>query len=283
MHSPDPATQQAARSKPRFSKKPSPPTKRSSAKNSRSEKKAQKQDGVWLYGIHAVFAALNNPDRIPPRLIATASAALNVPKASIDVEIVERDVIDDVLPDGAVHQGLGLLTSELASHRIEDIAKHADSQKRTVLVVLDQVTDPQNIGATLRSAAAFGAHAVILPDRNTPDATGAMAKAASGALETIPLIRPSNLVRSLHTLKSNGFWIIGLDMEAPVSLPDADLPDRCVLALGAEGRGLRRLTRETCDMMVRIPMTGQIESLNVSASAAVSLYEWGRTAGPLGG
>ena len=119
-----------------------------------------------------------------------------------------------------------------------------------------------------------------------------MAKAASGALETVPLIRPNNLVRALEYLKDHGFWVIGFDMDAPVSLPDADLPERCVLALGAEGRGLRRLTRETCDLMVRVPMTGAIESLNVSATAAVAplddyanmaraavaLYEWGRSA-----
>lgn len=251
--------------------------KRSSGKRI-PEKSPQTQNGLWLYGIHAVTAALVNPKRQCHRLLATAGAAPNLPDSAVEAEIVDRDTIDDVLPYGAVHQGLALLTSDLAPLGIEDVARYADGQKRTVVVVLDQVTDPQNIGATLRSAAAFGAYAVIVPDRNTPDATGAMAKAASGALETVPLIRPNNLVRALETLKSNGFWVIGLDMDAPVSLPDADLPDRCVLALGAEGRGLRRLTRETCDMMVRVPMTSQIESLNVSASAAVSLYEWGRPA-----
>lgn len=254
-----------------------PPEKRSSSKPSSSEKHTQNQSGLWLYGIHAVTAALTNPARKCRRLLATTGAAAHLPEGSIEAEIVDRDTLDAALPFGAVHQGLALLTADLASKSIEDVAKHADSQERTVVVVLDQVTDPQNIGATLRSAAAFGAYAVIVPDRNTPDATGAMAKAASGALETVPLIRPSNLVRALETLKSNGFWVIGLDMDAPVSLPDADLPDRCVLALGAEGRGLRRLTRETCDMMVRVPMTSQIESLNVSASAAVSLYEWRRS------
>lgn len=240
------------------------------------EKHVQNQNGLWLYGIHAVGAALTNPERKCLRLVATAGAAANLPEGLIDAEIVDRDTIDDILPYGAVHQGLAMLTSNLASKTVEDVARHAESQKRTVVVALDQVTDPQNIGATLRSAAAFGAYAVIVPDRNTPDATGAMAKAASGALETVPLIRPNNLVRALETLKTHGFWVVGLDMDAPVSLPEADLPDRCVLALGAEGKGLRRLTRETCDMMVRVPMTSQIESLNVSASAAVSLYEWGR-------
>ena len=196
-----------------------PPGKRPPAKHRTSEKNAQTKNGLWLYGIHAVTAALSNPGRKCLRLMATAGAAANLPEDSIDAEIVDRDTIDNALPYGAVHQGLALLTSNLASQTIEDIARHADSQKRTVVVVLDQVTDPQNIGATLRSAAAFGAYAVIVPDHNTPDATGAMAKAASGALETVPLIRPSNLVRALETLKSHGFWVIGLDMDAPVSLP----------------------------------------------------------------
>lgn len=252
------------------------PTKRSSTKRRESEKNTQNQNGLWLYGIHAVTAALANPARKCRRLLATTAALPNLPAGTIAPEVVDRDTIDDVLPYGAVHQGLALLTADLTAQSIEDVAAYAETRKRTVVVVLDQVTDPQNIGATLRSAAAFGAYAVIVPDRNTPEATGAMAKAASGALETVPLIRPNNLVRALETLKSNGFWVVGLDMDAPVSLPEADLPDRCVLALGAEGRGLRRLTRETCDMMVRVPMSGQIESLNVSASAAVSLYEWGR-------
>jgi 23S rRNA (guanosine2251-2'-O)-methyltransferase len=246
-----------------------------------SQRHGQKQNGLWLYGIHAVTAALANPKRKCLRLLATPAGAGNLTATPIAPEIVDRDTLDDVLPYGAVHQGLALLTADLPSLSIEDVAHHAKGRKRTVVVVLDQVTDPQNIGATLRSAAAFGAFAVIVPDRNTPEATGAMAKAASGALETVPLIRPNNLVRALETLKTHGFWVVGLDMDAPSSLPEADLPDRCVLALGAEGRGLRRLTRETCDMMVRVPMTSRIESLNVSASAAVALYEWCRMNEPV--
>jgi 23S rRNA (guanosine2251-2'-O)-methyltransferase len=243
-------------------------------------KPAGSPQGFWLYGIHAVSAALANPERNLLQLVATAGAADTLPPSPIDIEIVERDAIDAVVPFGAVHQGVALLTTNLPGRTIADIARHADQHERTIVVALDQVTDPQNVGAALRSAAAFGAYAVLAPDRHTPDATGALAKAASGALETVPLIRPNNLVRALEALKDNGFWVIGLDMDAPQSLPEADLPDRCILALGAEGRGLRRLTRETCDLMVRVPMTGAIESLNVSASAAVALYEWVRSAKP---
>lgn len=207
----------------------------------------------------------------------TAANADCLPDGPVEGEIVSREAIDNLVPPGAVHQGVALQVQPLEPTAIEDIARHADTVSRTVVVVLDQVTDPQNVGAALRSAAAFGAYAVVAPDRNTPEASGAMAKAASGALETVPLIRPNNLVRALEYLKEQGFWVIGFDADAPLDLPDADLPERCVLALGAEGRGLRRLTRETCDLMVRVPMTGVVESLNVSATAAVALYEWARS------
>lgn len=248
------------------------------AKTKRQVAQSENRRGLWLYGIHAVSAALGNPKRRSLRLLATAGSADSLPDSPVEPEIVSRDTIDDAVPPGAVHQGVALQVDALEPQAVEDIARHADNNGRTVVIALDQVTDPQNVGAALRSAAAFGAYAVVAPDRNTPEASGAMAKAASGALETVPLIRPNNLVRALEYLKENGFWVIGFDMDAPISLPDADLPGRCVLALGAEGRGLRRLTRETCDLMVRVPMTGAVESLNVSATAAVALYEWGRSA-----
>jgi 23S rRNA (guanosine2251-2'-O)-methyltransferase len=238
-----------------------------------------KSQGIWLYGLHAVSAALGNPKRRRLRLIATSAGAEALPDGTAEIEIVDRDEIDGIVPPGAVHQGVALEVGPLGTTTIEDVAQHADQAGRTVAIALDQVTDPQNVGAVLRSAAAFGASAIIMPDRNTPEASGAMAKAASGALEIVPLVRAANLVRALEYLKEQGFWVIGFDMDAPTSLADADLPERCVLALGAEGRGLRRLTRETCDLMVRIPMTGAMESLNVSATAAVALYEWGRAPG----
>jgi 23S rRNA (guanosine2251-2'-O)-methyltransferase len=234
----------------------------------------------WLYGLHAVKAALANPKRRHIRLLATDSVLAQLAGAPLEPEPVERELIDGVLPPGAVHQGVALLSELLPEPDIADIAALAETRPRTVVVALDQVTDPQNVGAVLRSAAAFGAAALIVPERHAPDATGALAKAASGALETVPLVRPVNLVRALDALKAEGFWVVGLDMNAPQTIGEADLPARCVLALGAEGRGLRRLTEETCDIMVRIPMDpGAIESLNVSASAAVALYEWARQGG----
>lgn len=232
----------------------------------------------WLYGLHAVSAAIANPARHCTRLLATENAAKNIRSAepSISPEIVDRRAIEALLPPGAVHQGLALLAVPLPERHLTDLTVHAEKYGRTVAVALDQVTDPQNVGAVLRSAAAFGAAGLIVTDRHAPDATGALAKAASGALETVPLIRPPNLSRALDSLKSDGFWVVGLDMDAPETIDRVKLPERCILALGAEGPGLRRLTREACDLTVRIPMTAGMESLNVSATAAVALYEWAR-------
>ena len=221
---------------------------------------------AWLFGRHAVAAALANPARRPRRFLATAEGAARLPAAG--AEIVERPVLEAVLPAGAVHQGVALLADPLPEIRLSDVAARAPSQ--AVMVALDQVSDPRNVGAVLRSAGAFGAAAVIVADRHAPEATGALAKAASGALETVPLARPGNFARALRTLKEAGFWIAGLDAEAPRAL--TDLPERCVLVLGAEGAGLRRLTRETCDLTARVAGAGG--SLNVSATAAIALYEW---------
>ncbi|HIJ64183.1 MAG TPA: 23S rRNA (guanosine(2251)-2'-O)-methyltransferase RlmB, partial [Rhodospirillaceae bacterium] len=188
-------------------------------------------------------------------------------------EGIERADLDVLLPMGAVHQGLALAADPLPELQIIDLLDAARGRDSAQLVVLDQVTDPHNAGAVLRSAAAFGALAVVVQDRHAPEQTGTLAKAASGALERVPLVRVTNLVRALEELKSGGFWIAGLAGDAEQTLAAAGLNGKIALVLGSEGDGLRRLTREHCDHLVRLPQTDQVESLNVSNAAAVALYE----------
>ena len=232
----------------------------------------------WLYGTHAVTAALANPERRFRRLVATLEAAKGLAGLGLPMpaETVERSEIDRLLLPGSVHQGLAALVEPLAALGIEDVGRLGAARDSCVVVVLDQVTDPHNVGAIMRSAAAFGALAVVVPDRHAPEETGALAKAASGALERMPLVRVTNVVRAIDELKAAGFWAAGLAADASRTLAEAGLTGRIVLVLGAEGEGMRRLTREHCDHLVRLPMTGEMESLNVSNAAAVALYELAR-------
>ncbi len=264
----------------RFKSRREAPSRGPATDSSRDRRPAATE--VWLYGLHAVAAALANPDRRPKRLLLTQDAAealadtvANTPHA-IAPTVVERRDIDPLLPPGAVHQGAALhcaLLPAIAVENIEDAAADGEAlPERRIVVALDQVSDPHNVGAILRSAAAFGALAVIVPERHAPEESGTIAKAASGALETVPLIRVANFVRALGTLKSKGYWCVGLDGEAPSTLAEQDLPEALVLVLGAEGAGLRRLTLETCDFTARLPIRPGMESLNVSNAAAVALY-----------
>ncbi|MEK9969231.1 MAG: 23S rRNA (guanosine(2251)-2'-O)-methyltransferase RlmB [Ferrovibrio sp.] len=234
---------------------------------------------VWLYGIHAVLAALENDERLIRRILITRETRETLgdrlPRLSAQPETVDRMKLDSLLPPGAVHQGIAMLTDPLDDPGVESLKDMRDEDaKREVVLLLDHVTDPRNVGAILRSAAAFGARAVIVTDRHAPEATGALAKAASGGLEVVPLIRVTNLARALDLLAEYGFWRVGLEMETDKSLAEAvhDIR-RVALVLGAEDEGLRRLTREKCDFLAKLPMTGAVESLNVSAAAAVALYE----------
>lgn len=238
--------------------------------------------GLWLFGTHAVLAALANPDRACRRLLATTEALrgieaelrrLGALRPLPAPEAAAREDVERQLPPGAVHQGLALLADPLPAATLEEIARRAEGRERAAILVLDQVTDPHNVGAILRSAAAFGALAVVVQDRHSPEETGTLAKAASGALERMPLVREPNLARALDTLKKMGFWVAGLAADAPVTLAEAKLSGRIALVLGSEGEGLRRLTRDSCDLLARLPQTSAVESLNVSNAAAVALYE----------
>jgi len=231
----------------------------------------------WLYGVHPVLAALANPERTLGRLLITAEArerlAGDLPAGAPTPEIVERGALERVLPAGAVHQGIALEALPLPAADLEVLLSGLDANSNALVVVLDQITDPQNAGAILRAAAAFGAAAFVTTDRHAPPASGAFAKAAAGALEAVPLVRVGNLVRALETLQAHGFWSLGLDGRAERGLAEADAGARIALVLGAEGAGLRRLTRERCDMLARIPIAPAVESLNVAAAAAIALYE----------
>jgi 23S rRNA (guanosine2251-2'-O)-methyltransferase len=161
----------------------------------------------------------------------------------------------------------------LETVHIEDVIRNLGKTSPTLITAVDQGTDPRNIGAILRSAAAFGSDAVVVPDRHAPEVTGVMAKAASGAVDAVPLVRVTNLSRALEQLREAGFWTVGLDGEGKDTMDKLEWPARGVLVLGSEGKGLRRLTREHCDFLVRIPMTSAMESLNLSNAAAIALYE----------
>lgn len=226
---------------------------------------------LWLYGTHPVHAALANQRRHIIRLLATESAAASLPSSALAPEIVDRQAVDAALPDGAVHQGLAALVAPLDQPGLKQVLANATGE--APLLVLDQVTDPHNVGAMLRSAAAFGAAAVITTERHAPPESGALAKAAAGALERLPLVRASNLARALGQIAQADFWILGLDADGARTLAEARPGARTALVLGAEGAGLRRLTRDACDEVVRLPIAYEVDSLNVSNAAAVGLYE----------
>ena len=224
-----------------------------------------------FWGRHAVAAALDNPRRKVLRAWATrdAAATMNFPK---EVAVTLADVADlgRLVPGDAPHQGVVVEAEPLDEVWLDEILGRAD--ERAALLVLDQVTDPHNVGAILRSAAAFGAIGIVTQDRHSPPESGVVAKAASGALERVAWVRVVNLARALEEIGEAGFWRIGLTGDAKTKLKDALGPPLVALVLGAEGPGLRPNTREHCDALARLPITGAIESLNVSNAAAVALY-----------
>jgi 23S rRNA (guanosine2251-2'-O)-methyltransferase len=242
-------------------------------------------DKVWLYGRHAVAAALANPRRRWRRLavlaphLAEAEALVTHAAAprrgdGEKLQVLDRDGFAALLPPDAVHQGLALEVEPLAAPDLAEVLRQTQTAPPPcVILALDQVSDPHNIGAVVRSAAAFSALAVILVARSAPPLAGAVAKAASGALEQVPLLRVVNLARTLEQLQVAGFWVCGLDETATLDLAQLDLGDRIVLVLGSEGTGMRRLVREQCDHVARLPTRAPLATLNVSNAAAIALYE----------
>lgn len=224
-----------------------------------------------FWGKHAVAAALDNPERTVVQAWATREAAgfMQFPK---EVPVTLADVADlgRLVPHDAPHQGVVIEVEPLEEVWLGDLLTQAGD--RAVLLVLDQVTDPHNLGAILRSAAAFDSIGIVTQDRHSPPESGVVAKAASGALERVPWVRVVNLARALDEIGEAGFWRIGLAGDVELTLKDALGPARVALVLGAEGAGLRHNTREHCDALARLPIGSAVESLNVSNAAAIALY-----------
>jgi 23S rRNA (guanosine2251-2'-O)-methyltransferase len=223
-----------------------------------------------IYGAHSVEAALRNPARKIKALWVTKNALDRLQRVPgplpVEPEVVHPRILDHRLGPDAVHQGLLMEALPLAQPRLDQIPRQGK------LVILDQVTDPHNAGAIMRSCAAFGAEALVTTARHSPEASGVLFKAASGAMELVPFVKVTNLARAIGELKSYGFRVIGRDSDADKAIEDArrDLP--LALVLGAEGRGLRQLTRQSCDELVRLDLPGPIKSLNVSNACALALY-----------
>jgi 23S rRNA (guanosine2251-2'-O)-methyltransferase len=229
------------------------------------------RDGpVVLYGWHTVRAALGNPQRRFHRLLATENAARRLTednvKFPIEPTLVRPEEIAAIAGVQAVHQGLYAEADPLGSPELEDVATGG------ITLVLDQITDPHNVGAILRSAAAFAVRAVVTTERHSPEASGALAKAASGALEYVPIVTVVNLARALEELHELNTFLVGLDSVGEANLATTSLSAPLALVIGAEGKGLRRLTRVHCDVIARLAVPGRLTSLNVSNAAAVALY-----------
>jgi 23S rRNA (guanosine2251-2'-O)-methyltransferase len=223
-----------------------------------------------IYGWHAVETALRNPKRRILRILVTQNGEKRLQefglKLTVTPEVVRPEAIDRELSPDAVHQGVLVEAEPLPAPDIADIPANG------LVLVLDQITDPHNFGAIVRSAAAFAVDAIVTTARHSPEATGVLAKSASGGLEHVPLVLVQNLARALLELRGRGFQLVGLAEEGETDLSDAKLKAPLALIMGAEGKGLRQLTRETCDLLARLDMPGEIKSLNVSNAAALALY-----------
>jgi len=246
----------------------------SRAKARRSVRR-EPSEQVILYGWHTVTAALANPNRRIRRLLATENALRRLARDGISVpvapEVMRPDALAARLTPDAVHQGLIAEADPLPSPTIEDLPAEG------IALVLDQITDPHNVGAILRTAAAFAVAAVVTTARHSPEATGVLAKSASGALELVPIVIVQNLARALAELKARGFLTVGLDSDARDDFSAIALDFPLALVLGAEGKGLRQLTGATCDRLARLDLPGAIKSLNVSNATALALYIASRT------
>lgn len=246
----------------------------------KSEKKVSTKDSMWIYGKHATKSALLNPKREILRFILLESnmnflqEISKTPKINANrpsPEFVDKNCFHALFGKEATHQGCAVLVRKQPEISLEELLQ--DENDNRPFVFLDQVTDPQNIGSILRAAAVFGARAVVITEDHSPEITPAIAKAASGALEFIPLIRVINLVQSINILKKHGFWSIGLDERAEKRLDETDLNGKFVFVIGNEGTGMRRLSKEACDFVLHLPEASTFTTLNAAQAATVTLYE----------
>lgn len=230
---------------------------------------------INVFGTHAVAAAWNNPARHIHALYITENALKDF-EISSDAKrpqptIVSKDDLDRALPQGTVHQGIALSCQSLDEVSVQDLIIKYDNDEKSLLVMLDQVTDPHNVGAILRSACAFGAKGMIMQRKHAPEADGILAKTACGGVEHVPIAYETNLIRTIEALQEAGYFIIGLD-ERGEDIASLPAYDKTVIVMGAEGPGLRRLVKENCDILARLPMHGPMPSINVSNAAAIALY-----------
>lgn len=248
-----------------------------SQKNNSEHKSANGQ--IWLYGRHPVMAAIANPNRKINKVFCTQENAEEAKKAiaashrQTPLSIIDRKELDKYLPRDAVHQGFAAQCFKLEDYTLDEICRQADNQPNCHILILDQVTDPQNIGAIIRSCVAFDTLALILQDKNSPQESGAMAKASAGMIEQLPICRVTNLSRAIKQLKDSGFWILGMDGYAQTYIDNINKTGKIALIMGSEGKGMRRLIEENCDATVKLPISPTVESLNVSTAAAIALYE----------
>ncbi len=233
-----------------------------------------------LYGRHPVMAAVCNRRRKINKILCTKENFEEIRNACLKndlspgiVNMVDKKEIDRILPREAVHQGLAAYCQELEEYTLDEICIIADELPRCHVLILDQVTDPQNIGAIIRSCVAFDTLALILQDKNAPLETGAMAKASAGTIEHLRICRVTNLSRAINQLKDAGFWTIGMDGYAQNYIDSIDKSGKIAIVMGSEGKGMRRLVEEACDSTVKLPISEKVESLNVSTAAAIALYE----------
>ena len=239
-----------------------------------------KSSVLYLYGRHPVSAAVLNNKRQITALYTTAENALELKTLCQQahrnlslIKILERKEIEKLLPPEAVHQGFAAQVKELDNYSLEEICEIAQEKEKCHILILDQVTDPQNIGAIIRSCVAFNALALVIQDKNSPSESGAMAKASAGMIEHLPIVRVTNLSRAMEMLKKFGFWIIGMDGYAQTTIDKIDKSGKIAIIMGSEGKGMRRLIEESCDSTVRLPISEKVESLNVATAAAITLYE----------